>query len=164
MNRYDALSFDNAVLAVKNMSTGASKINAMGKTTPPYAAKLISGLVKRDSTALIAGSSKLIASQLKAKGNHRVATSRVVNGVSVIVYVTVLSGTSVSNTILRCLRAQVYFERTRFIASCHTTQLFHRTTAQMRHDFTVKSANRFRIFRNGAKHAICHHNFILTVQ
>jgi len=52
------------------MMIGASIINEMGKTTPPWVARLISGCAKRAMTAVMAGISMPINNQEAAKGSQ----------------------------------------------------------------------------------------------
>ncbi|MCK5795483.1 MAG: hypothetical protein KAH12_12290, partial [Anaerolineales bacterium] len=49
---------------------GASIAIAIGKTTEPKAASVVSGLLSLAITALVAGSSTDIRSQLAARGHH----------------------------------------------------------------------------------------------
>ncbi len=67
---YDAQSLLSAVEAASSMMIGASTISASGKTTLPYAARCTSGSANRATTALTAGSSTAISSQLAASGHH----------------------------------------------------------------------------------------------
>jgi hypothetical protein len=50
--------------------TGDSITSAIGYTTPPYAARFISGLAIRAIIALKAGPSRPINNQLAASGHH----------------------------------------------------------------------------------------------
>jgi hypothetical protein len=70
-----------AVEATNNIIIGDSITNAIGKTTPPNAAKLTSGCNNRATTALRIGSSADINSQLAARGLHLRKISKVVSGV-----------------------------------------------------------------------------------